>query len=264
MAGISYGQFSDSPLGHFCYYLGQGQQKEAQEAFIQLGTFEDRYRALTQAVYPSSYPAGTREVVTNCANMVLKDEADPHKRAAIYRVLAQMSYRLKDTDAALEHAQKAIRLNPNSPWGWFWLAEAYGNRGLYAAEAVARKRELSLFTGNSEDDWLHRSHIYHKLGLLHRHYFRPPETAIQYHWLDINEITKLPADENYAAYRVARCSGAFLSILLTMVQDLHDLPRAQRTLEWAMAIIPSFPEEPPYQAEILRLGLRLPMGEAAP
>ncbi|MFB3880723.1 MAG: tetratricopeptide repeat protein [Armatimonadota bacterium] len=263
-ADISYGQFPDSPLGHFWFYLGQGQQREAQDAFRRISTFEQRYRALTQAVYPSSYPPGTREIVTNCANVALKDEGDPHKRAAIYRVLAQMSYRLKDTDSALANAQRAVRLNPGSPWGWFWLAEIFHDREFYAAEAAARKRELSLFTGNSVDDCLHRSHIYHKLALLYRRYFRQPETAIRYCYLDINEVMKLPDDENYAAYRVGRCSGTFLNILLTMVQDLHDLPRAQRTLEWAAAIIPSFPSEPLYQADILRLGLRLPAAEAAP
>ena len=184
--------------------------------------------------------------------------------AAIYRVLAQMSYRLKDTDAALEHAQKAIRLNPNSPWGWFWLAEAYGNRGLYAAEAVARKRELSLFTGNSEDDWLHRSHIYHKLGLLHRHYFRQPETAIRYFYGEVNETTKLPADDNYATYRAGRSSLAFVNILSTMVHDLHDLPRAQQTLEWAQAIVPSFSSEPVVQDCVPGMGLDLPPDQTLP
>lgn len=261
-AGVSQGQFPGSPLGQFWDYLGQGQQKEAQEAFSQLGTFEDRYRALTHAVYPVSYPVGTREIVTNCANMVLTDEGDPHRRAATYRVLAQMSHRLKDTDAVLEHAQKAVRLNPNSPWGWFWLAEGYSARGFYAAEAAARKRELSLFAGNTKNDWLYRGHIYSKLGLLYRRHFRQPETAIRYFYDGIKETTKLPADKEYGSYRAGRCSGAFLNILFTMVQDLHDLPRAQQTLEWAATIIPSFPSEPLHQADILSLGLRLPPTEA--
>ena len=259
-ARISYGQFADSPLGHFWYYLGQGRQKEAQEAFKQLRTFEDRYRALTQAVYPFTYPPGAREVVTNCADLMLKDEADPHKRAAVYRVLAQIHYRLKDTDAAVEHARKALDLNPNSPWGWFWLAEVYGDRGFYAAEAVARKRELSLFTGDTTEDWFYREHVYAKLGHLYRSQFRQPEAAIQYYYREIDAAMRLPTDAEYGVYRAARCSGTFMSILVTMVQDLHDRPRAQQTVEWAAAIIPSFPSEPLDREWIVSLGLRVPQG----
>ncbi|MCJ7751254.1 MAG: tetratricopeptide repeat protein [Armatimonadetes bacterium] len=260
-ASVSYGQFPDSPLGHFFYYLGQGQQKKARAAFSQIDTFEARYKALSQAVYPFSYPVGTREIVTNCANMVLRSEKDPHRRAAIYRVLCQMSYRLKDTDAALEHAQKAVRLNPNSPWGGFWLAEVYSDRGFYAAEAAARKRELSLFTGSTTDDWLNRASIYAKLALLYRSSFHQPETAIRYHYSQIDATMRLPADEEYRVYRAAACSGAFMNILATMVQDLHDVPRAQQALEWAVAIIPSFPSEPLERDWILSLGLRLPPAE---
>ncbi len=260
-AGISYSPFPDSPLGHFLYYLGQRQQKEAQEAFNQLGTFEDRYRALEQAVYPVHYPAGTREVVTACAGIALKNGRDPYRRAPIYRVLAKMTYRLRDADAALEHARKAIQLNPRSPWGWFWLAGVCWFRKFYAAEATARKRELSLFTGSTKYDSLQRAHIYSKLGLLYTYPFCQPETAIRYYQREIDETMKLPADGEYRDYRVARCGGSVMNILSIEVQALHDLPRAQRTLEWAATIIPSFPNEPLDQAHILRLRLRLPSAE---
>ena len=259
---ISYGNFPDSPFGHFLYYLGQGRTEEAQAAFSQLSTFEERYRALTQAVYPAQYPPGTREVVTSCAGTVLKGGTNPHRRAAIYRVLAKMSYRLKDGDAALEHAQKAVQLNPNSPWGWFWLAEVYWYRGLYASEAAARRHELSLFTGSTTDDAFHRASICGKLGLLYVHHFGEPETAIRYFHREIAETMKLPADENYGAYRISRCSGSFMNILSIEAQALHDLPRAQQTLEQAAAMIPSFPGQPLDRDGILRLGLRLPTAGA--
>jgi len=193
--------------------------------------------------------------------MVLKDEGNPHRRAAIHRILAQMSYRLRDTATALEHAQKAVRLNPNSPWGWFWIGEVYSDRGFYAAEAAARKRELSLFTGSTTDDWLNRASIYAKLALLYRSSFHQPETAIRYHYYEIDATMRLPADEEYRVYRAAKCSGAFMGVLVTMVQDLQDVPRAQQTLEWAAAIIPSFPSEPLERDWILSLGLRLPAAE---
>jgi len=256
--GISYGQFPDSPLGHFLYYLGQGRTREAQTAFSRLSTFEDRYRALTQAVYPGQYADGIPEVVTSCAGIVLKDQADPHRRAAIYCVLAKMNYALRDTDAALGHAQNAVQLNANSPWGWFWIAEINWFRRCWAAEAAARKRELSLFTGSTTNDFLCRAQIYHKLGLVYAQHFRQPETAIGYHYRSIDETMRLPADRIYQTYRDRRCVGAFMNILAIEVQALHDLPRAQQTLQRAIAMIPSFLSDPLDRAEILRLGLRLP------
>jgi hypothetical protein len=49
-----------------------------------------------------------------------------------------------------------------------------------------------------------------------------------------------------------------MNILAIEVQALHDLPRAQQTLQRAIAMIPSFLSDPLDRAEILRLGLRLP------
>jgi hypothetical protein len=100
-------------------------------------------------------------------------------------------------------------LNPRSPWGWYWLAEGYHLGGFYASEATARKHELLLFPGDSEDDRRSRRQIWRRLGLLYRRSFHDPEKAIWYF----------------------RAAGDYLNLIFALVQDLHDLEAAQAVLE---------------------------------
>lgn len=218
----------------FRFYAQTGQSAQAEEVFRSLRGFEPRYAAATYALSSIAY-----ELANRCGELMLRDGYNAHQRAAVYRILAQANARLRRNEQLLDCARKAVALNPNSPWGWWWLAEAYNVGGYahgawYASQAAVLKHELRFFTGNSDTDRLSRGQIYSNLGYLYRMPFRRPEIAVEYYRKAIPEFTGLPLDWY-------RCEGLYMNIIYTTVQNLHDPARAREVVKEAQARFPGFP-----------------------
>jgi tetratricopeptide (TPR) repeat protein len=222
---------------------------KAERVFNSLSGFEARYEAATYALRCAAHEGARR-----LGELMLHDGYDAHQRAAVYRLLAQANARLQRKERLLDCATKAVALNPNSPWGWWWLAEAYHLGGYaqgeawYASRAAVLKHELTFFTGDSENDRMRRGQIYSRLGHLYRMPFRQPEIAVAYYRKAIDEFTGLPRDWY-------RCEGLYMNIIYTCVQNLHDMEHAQEVVREAQRAFPGFPHYDQTRAELRRLGL---------
>ncbi len=255
-------------LALFFFYVGAGRWSAAEAAFGSLVGFESRYLAASRVL--NYHRRQDYEVALHCANRMLADGYSAHRRAALYRVLAEANIGLGRWDAAIATSSKAVQLNPGSPWGWCWLARANKGAGLIIPSAAARRHELSLLTGGTGEDSAYRSQVCAELGELYqtqaagltgaraerRYLF---ETAIRYYQQAISEALRLPPDP-YGPYRDARCSAAFMNILSIVSQGLCDPARGRLVLESARTTIPSFPNEVE-RNDLRRMGLELTAAE---
>jgi tetratricopeptide (TPR) repeat protein len=231
------------PLVLFRFYTEEKHYAEAENVFRSLPGFRARYDAATDALRRTAWAFALR-----LGELMLQDEDDAHARAAVYRILAQASAGLSRREVLLNSAQKAVQLNPNSPWGWRWLAEAYSQGGWYASEAAVRTHEMTLFTGESEADRRSRGQIYSKLGDLYRIPLRQPERAIRYYRSAIAEFTGLPQDWYV-------CEGLYMNIIYTLMQNLHDPARAREVVAEAQKAFPGFPKYEGSRVDLRQMGV---------
>ncbi len=249
---IRYFKLGGNLLIPFQHYRERNDFIKAEEVFAHMEGFQARYKAASSALGRTNERA---EFAIHLSELMLKNEPNPHHRAALYRIMAQANAKLWRAEAVLENAKKATKLNPKSPWGWYWLAEGYSMMDFLgpmfrAEEAMARKRELTFFTGNSEEDRRARAAIYSKLGLLYRTKFHQPETAISYWRKELEERSYLPEYPRVGA-------GNYENIIITIVHDLHDRARAQKVLDEAKSIGAGFLTQSASRKELRRMGFKI-------
>jgi len=246
------------PLVLFRFYAEEERYAQAENVFRSLSGFRPRYDAATYLLR-GARRAGW-DFAIRCGELMLAEESEPHRRAAVYCILAHANAWLQRWDAVLETARNAVQLNPKHPWGWHWLAEAYcrdpsGARWPASAKAVL-EHQLTFFTDSTEIHRRSRGQIYGRLGSLHRLSFRQYEKAICCYRKEIAEFTGLPGGEY-------RCGGAYMNIIATLVENLHDPARAKRVVDEASRASPSYFEYAVVQQDLRRFGL-VDGGEAAP
>jgi tetratricopeptide (TPR) repeat protein len=82
----------------------------------------------------------------------------PHVAAAIRLVQsAREELASGDTDAALESLERAITVDPNNPYAYYFLAETYFARGTYD-QAVVFADKAALLSARVDPSWLSRSY----------------------------------------------------------------------------------------------------------